>query len=50
MSPLVAASVQCKISQFRSIKGTVMQIEKSTDKWSLTFLKSILKILYSNSL
>ena len=27
-----------------------MQIEKSTDKWSLTFFKSILKILHSNNL
>ena len=32
------------------LKGTVMQIEMITDKWSLLCFKSILKILHSNFL
>ena len=33
-----------------NLKGTAMEIEKSTDKWSLTCFKSILKISHSNYL
>ena len=32
------------------LKGTVMQIEKDTDKWSLTCFKGVLKISHSNYL
>ena len=39
---------QIKLVEFCSIKGTVMQIKKSTEKWSLTCFRRFVKISHSN--